>query len=166
MSFRIRPLPRALFADLFTLGEAELAARGAVRRTAGPEGGFPCRVSLADAEPGEELILVHFEHHSAPTPFRASHAVYVRQAAIEADPAPGEVPPMLRSRILSLRGFDAAGMLVTADLADGAGLEAPLEAMLAQPEVEVVHLHFAKPGCYAARAVRGEAAGGYMPDGL
>jgi hypothetical protein len=156
MPFLIRPLPHARFAPLFDLDEAELSARGALRRTADAKPGFPCRVSLADAEPGEEVILLHDEHHSAATPFRSGHAIYVRAAAVEADPAPGEVPPMLRSRMLSLRGFDRHGMLKTADLADGAALEAPLEAMLAEPEVDYVHLHFAKAGCYAASAVRAE----------
>lgn len=158
MPFQIHPLPRRRFEHLFTLTDAELAAQGAMRVHATAKPGFPCRISLADAEPGEEVILAHYEHQSADSPFRASHAVYLRPDAAEASPAPGEVPEMLRSRILSLRGFDAAGMLVTADLAEGTALEAPLSAMLDQPSVAYVHLHFAKPGCFAARADRVAAA--------
>lgn len=154
MPFQIHPLPRRRFEPLFALSDAELAARGALRVRATSKPGFPCRISLADAEPGEEVILAHYEHQSANSPFRASHAVYLRPGAAEASLLPGEVPAMLRSRILSLRGFDTAGMLVTADLAEGGALEAPLQAMLDEPSVAYVHLHFAKPGCFAARVDR------------
>jgi hypothetical protein len=158
MTFEISPLPRNRFEHLFALSDAELAVHGAMRLRATSKPGFPCRISLADAEVGEEVILAHYEHQSADSPFRASHAVYLRPQAAEASPAPGEVPEMLRSRILSLRAFDAAGMLVAADLAEGDALEAPLAAMLDEPSVAYVHLHFAKPGCFAARADRVAAA--------
>jgi len=111
-------------------------------------------VSLADAELGEDVLLVHYEHQSAETPFRASHAVYVRPDADEAKPELNEVPALLRSRILSLRGFDEAGMMVHADLADGQELESAIEQVFAVPEVAYIHLHYAKPGCYAARVDR------------
>jgi hypothetical protein len=154
MTFQISALPKASFAHLFTLSDAELAARGAIRRRVDAKPGFPCRVSLADAEIGEEVILAHFEHQSAPTPFRSSHAIYIRPLADEARPAAGEVPPLLRSRILSLRAFDAAGMMIDADLADGRELEPAAERMLADPRVAYLHIHYAKPGCYAARIDR------------
>ncbi|WP_375286204.1 DUF1203 domain-containing protein [Sphingomonas sp.] len=154
MAFRISALPLAPFAPLFCLDDAGLAARGACRVVADRTPGFPCRVSLVDAAPGERLILTHWQHQPAETPFRASHALYVREDAAQAHPAPGEVPALLRLRTLSLRGFDATGMLVAADLAEGPALEPALEAMLAAAPVAYVHLHYAKPGCYAARADR------------
>ncbi len=80
--FQIQALPAAPFTPLFELPEDELAARGAVRRVADAKPGFPCRVSLADAEPGETVILAHYEHQPADSPFRASHAVYVRKDAV------------------------------------------------------------------------------------
>jgi hypothetical protein len=158
MSFQISALPQPAFAALFELDDAALARHGArnVQVTAKP--GFPCRVSLADAEIGETVILAHFEHQPADTPFRASHAVYVRRGVAQARPEPGAVPAMLRSRILSLRGFDAAGMLVAAELSDGRDLEAGIDALFAAPEVAYGHIHFAKPGCYAARVDRLSAA--------
>ena len=55
MSFRISGLPAEDFGHLFALDDAELAALGAVRRTA--EHPAPCRVSLTDATPGDEVIL-------------------------------------------------------------------------------------------------------------
>ena len=154
MSFQITALPPEPFARLFDMPDDELAAHRAVRQVATEHPGFPCRVSLADAAVGDELILVNFEHQDGASPYRSAHAVFVRKGAAQAWPAVDEVPDVLRSRTLSLRAFDASAMLVAADLADGRELGPALDRMLAEPAVEVVHIHYAKPGCYAARAVR------------
>jgi hypothetical protein len=154
MPFRITALPRAPFAHLFALSDEALLPYRARRVVAAPGLGYPCRVSLVDAQPGETVVLVHHEHQAADTPFRASHAIYVRETAEHAHPAPGEVPAMFRTRLLSLRGFDAAGMMLAADAVAGVALEPALDAMLSDPAVAYVHLHFAKPGCYAARVDR------------
>src|SRR5665811_2125397 len=42
--------------------DAELAAHGALRKIA--DGPHPCRISLTDAAPGDEVILVNYEHHA------------------------------------------------------------------------------------------------------
>ncbi len=123
MSFRIHGLPVAPFANLFALSDEALKARRALRRIADKAPGFPCRVSLEDAAPGEEVVLVHYEHHAADTPFRASHAIYVRKAAVETFDKVNEVPAMLRKRMLSLRAFDHEGLMIDADLADGPQVE-------------------------------------------
>jgi Protein of unknown function (DUF1203) len=154
MSFQISALPKSQFQHLFELPSAELAPLRAVRMVADKKPGFPCRVSLADAELGEEVILVHHEHQTADTPYRASHAVFVRQAANEAKLNVDEMPEMLRSRLLSLRAFDEQGMLVAADLTNGKVLEMAIEEMFLNTAVAYIHIHFAKPGCYAARVDR------------
>ena len=154
MPFQISGLPRTPFAPLFALDDEALKAQGAVRMIADAKPGFPCRISLADAEPGEELLLVNYEHQSAPTPFRASHAVFVRKAAVEARPEPNEVPEALRTRALSLRAFDAAGMMTDADLVEGGQAGVLIERMFSEPAVAYIHAHYAKRGCYAARIDR------------
>ncbi|HEY1947356.1 MAG TPA: DUF1203 domain-containing protein [Bryobacteraceae bacterium] len=154
MSFQISALPKSQFQHLFELPSGELASFRAVRMTADKKPGFPCRVSLADAEPGEEVILVHHEHQTADTPYRASHAVFVRQSANEAKLNVDETPEMLRSRLLSLRAFDEHGMLLTADVADGKVLETTIEEMFRDSSVAYIHIHFTKAGCYAARVDR------------
>ena len=75
MTFQIRALDHHRFAKLFALSDSELAANMAVRQIATTKPGFPCRVSLADAEVGEELILVNYEHQPSASPYRAAHAV-------------------------------------------------------------------------------------------
>jgi hypothetical protein len=152
-SFRITGLPAEPFTKLFTLSDAELAAHNAVRRIADARPGFPCRISLTDAEPGDEVILVHFEHQTAATPYRASHAIYVRRGERQFD-AVDEVPEALRLRLLSVRGFDAAGMMTGADVVDGRELEPAITHLFASDRTAYLHLHFAKPGCYAARVDR------------
>lgn len=153
MSFRITGLPYASFAPLFALNDEQLARHGAVRKIAATKPGFPCRISLTDAEVGDELILVHHEHHAVASPFRASHAIYVRKNEQQYD-AVDRIPPMLRSRLLSVRAFDADGMLVDADVANGTDLEPLIERQLADAQVQYLHIHFARPGCYAARVER------------
>lgn len=126
----------------------------AVRQTATTKPGFPCRVSLADAEVGEELILVNYEHQPSNSPYRAAHAIFVRRGVEQVQPAVGEVPELFRGRVLSLRAFNNQGMIVAADLVDGNDLGPALNRLLANPAAAYIHIHYAKFGCYAARADR------------
>ncbi len=122
--------------------------------TATTKPGFPCRISLEDAEVGERVVLVHYEHHAANSPFRASHAIFVRENRQQAQLQVDKVPVMFRSRMLSLRGFDQAGMMRAADLTEGTLLEPAIQKIFDNSEVAFIHIHFAKPGCYAARVSR------------
>ncbi|MEO0992075.1 MAG: DUF1203 domain-containing protein, partial [Pseudomonadota bacterium] len=134
--------------------DAELEAEGAVRVKADSTPGFPCRISLADAEIGESVILANYRHLDMLSPYAASHAVYVREDAEAADPKPGVIPDMLQSRLLSLRAFDAKGHMRDADVLEGTEAAPRLEAMFNDPETSFVDLHFAKRGCFGARAQR------------
>lgn len=148
MSFRISGLPAEKFAPLFPLSDAELAERGAIRRIA--DGCYPCRVSLTNSRPGDELILVNYEHHPVASPYRMRFAVYIRKGEETYD-AVNEIPEQLRSRTLAVRGFDANAMMVGWELIDGRELESAIERRFAVPNTAYLHIHFAAPGCYAAR---------------
>jgi hypothetical protein len=154
MRFQITALPPAPFAPLFALPEDQLAARLACRVVATSKPGFPCRVSLQDADIGEELMLVNYRHQHAASPFQASHAIYVRKAAEQAHPEVNAVPATLLSRTLSLRAFDACGMMCAADIVPGAEAKQGIGRLLGLTETAYVHIHFAAFGCYAARAER------------
>jgi hypothetical protein len=147
-SFRIRGLPANDFSDLFQLSDAELTQRNA-RRMVARDGGYPCRVSLTDATPGDTVILVNYEHHRADSPYRSNFAVYVREGEQRFDGV-GEVPEQLRKRSLALRAYDAAGMLHKAEIVDGKELEGGIGALFTDTKVAYIHAHFAIPGCYAA----------------
>lgn len=154
MSFQITGLPLSQFSALFSMSDEELARQGAMRVTADEHPGFPCRVSLRDAEIGEKLILLNYEHLPVATPYRSSHAIYVRESAAEAQLAIDEVPHQLRSRLLSVRAFNERGMMQAADAVPGTALEKLIEQMFANPSIAFLHVHNAKWGCYAARVDR------------
>jgi len=154
MSFRITGLDPAPFRHLYGLTDDELAAHGARRTIANAKPGFPDRVELRDAEPGERLLLLNYTHQPADTPYRASHAIFVREGAEQAYDAVDEVPKALRLRPISLRAFDGHGEMVDADLVDGRVLEAVIERLLDNSEVRYLQAHYAKRGCYAARIER------------
>lgn len=139
---------------MFELSDEELTARGAVRVIADSKPGFPDRVSLRDAEPGQQLLLVNYTHQPANNPYRASHAIFVCASASEAYDRVDEIPEALRSRLISLRAFDADGMMVDAEVAEGCALEAAIMRLFASPAVAYLHAHYASRGCYAARVER------------
>lgn len=153
MSFRITGLPAEPFDALFSLSDDALAARRAMRVVADDVHGYPCRISLTDAEPGQTLILLNYEHQPADSPFRSNYAIYIREGEQQFDRI-DEVPDQLRRRLLSVRGFDKHGMLRDADVAQGTALEPLIERLFADDRVACLHIHFARPGCYAARVDR------------
>ena len=154
MSFRIKGLPAENFEHLFALSEEELAKLGAVRRKAdGRQPGYPCRVSLADSKPGDELLLVNYEHHAVDTPYRMRFAVYVRKGDETYDRV-DEVPEQLCTRMLAVRAFSGKGMMLGWELVDGRELEGAIGKLLGLEDAEYLHVHFAAPGCYAARVER------------
>jgi hypothetical protein len=154
VSFRITGLSAQPFAHLFGLGDAELASHGAQRLTTGEGDRHPDRIELRLARPGETVLLVNHEHQGADTPYRSRHAIFVREHAEATFDAVDQLPLMLRS-LMSLRAFDAAGMMVDADVAEGAAVEGLIERLLGRPEVAYVHAHYARRGCYAALIRRG-----------
>jgi hypothetical protein len=153
MSFRFKGLHSEQFAGLIPLGDAELEAKGFRRMIADEKPGFPCRISLEDAEPGERVLLVNYEHQAAHSPYRAKGPIFVRESAVAAYDA-GEVPPVLRSRLLSLRAYDRDGMIVEAEVVEGTDVETLLTRLFARPDTAYVHIHYAKRGCFAALVER------------
>ena len=154
MAFRITGLDPKPFAHLYGLPEAELARLGVRRYVADAKPGFPDRVEVRDAEPGETVLLLNYTHQPADTPYRASHAIFVREGAQTAYDAVDTVPEPLRLRPISLRAFDARDEMIDADLVEGSVLEDAIHRVLANPAVAYIHAHYAKRGCYAARIER------------
>lgn len=154
MHFRIRGLPAETFAPLFALSDEELKERGAVRRIADArDPGYPCRVSLTNSQPGDELILINHEHHEVASPYRMRFAVFVRRGEQTFDEMDA-VPDQLRKRTLAVRAFDAEATMIGFELTDGANLEDAIERQFTDPRAAYLHVHFAAPGCYAARVER------------
>jgi hypothetical protein len=154
MDFQVSGLPLAQFQPLFALSDAELAERNIVREVADKRPGFPCRVSLRDADVGERLLLLNYEHLPVASPFRSSHAIYVRENAVAAHPDVNEVPDVMASRLLSIRAFDDAGMMRAADVVPGKDVVPLIERMFGDAKVAYLHAHNARLGCFFARIDR------------
>lgn len=152
MSFQINALPYEQFQPYFDYSSDALDAIGAQLRTVESSPGTPCRVSLADAEVGETVLLMNYQHQRAASPFQASHAIFIRKDAKQPELGVNEIPKAFKSRVMSVRGFDKNHFMVNATLtADGQqGLEADIESMFRDPELAYIHLHYAAPGCFAA----------------
>ncbi len=153
-SFRISGLAEQEFAPLFALGDDELATLNIERVSAAANPGYPCRVSLVDAEVGEELLLLPFEHLRADSPYRSSGAIFVRRGARRPDLAPGEIPPYVSTRLVSLRAYDGTHRMVHADVCEGSVLADAINTAFANAEVAYLHLHNARRGCYSCRVDR------------
>jgi Protein of unknown function (DUF1203) len=154
MSFRITGLSPEPFRDLFGLSDKELAARGVKRYLVDAKPGFPDRIEIRDAEPGETVLLLNYTHQPADTPYRASHAIFVREGAQARYDRTDEVPEALWLRTLSLRAFDNDGLIVAAELVDGRQIENAIERLFANPKVAYIQAHYAAYGCYAGRIDR------------
>ena len=153
MPFIVTGLPVETFEPLFGLTDEALAEHTAVRVIAG-EGRYPCRVSLEDAQPGQSLLVLNYQHQDAASPYRSNYAIYVNEAARETRRLEGELPPVLRGRPIAVRAFDAAGMLVGAELALNDDVEAAIGRQFANPAAAYLHAHNAAHGCFAAQIDR------------
>lgn len=154
MSFQIHALPYTDFENLFALSDDDLNAQGIRRMTVEQSPGTPCRVSMTDAQVGERVILLNYEHQPETSPYKASHAIFVREGAEQATLGIGEVPDVIRSRLMSMRLFNDEHMMIDADVVEGEKIAEALAAAFEQQDVRYIHLHNAKPGCFAASVTR------------
>ena len=154
MAFRITRLDPREFTHLAPLTDEALARHRAVRRICDANPGFPCRVSLEDAQPGEAVLLLNYEHLPVETPYRSRHAIFVREAARRPYDATNAMAPALAGRLLALRAFDAQGSMVDAEIVEGAHAPGLIGKFFGDARVAYLHAHFARRGCFAARIDR------------
>jgi len=154
MTFQLHALAAEPYQDLSSCTDEELAARGILRLVVDGKPGYPCRVSLCDAEVGETVYAFTYMHHDVDSPYRSSGPIFVREGVATAKPGPNEIPLMFRHRLLSLRGYDEAAIMIAAEVVQGTALEEALERILGDPRVSYVHVHNAGPGCFDCRVDR------------
>ena len=154
MAFRITGLAPDRFRPFYGMSDAALAEHNVIRYRVDACPGFPDRITMADIPEGETALLLAHEHLPVASPYRSSHAIFVREGAEQPYDEVDEIPAVLRRRIISLRAIDADGMIVDADLAEGDEIAQAARRMLGDAAVSYVHAHYAKQGCFAARIDR------------
>lgn len=156
MTFQICGLAPHQFTHLFSLNDEELRIQGIDRHIADEAFSFPCRVSLEDANIGEELLLLNFAHLKAASAYQANGPIFVRRNAVQAKVFVDQLPPMLNQvhRLFSVRAFDSTDRMIDAEVASTTQLQALFENFLLNPQVDYLHVHFARRGCFAAQVDR------------
>ncbi|MDQ2702287.1 MAG: DUF1203 domain-containing protein [Pseudomonadota bacterium] len=153
MDYVISGLPLQPFQSLFGLADETLHSRGMRRHVAdGP--GFPCRITLEDAAPGQSLLLLPWQHLDVVTPYRAGGPIFVNESAAQQAVVRNRVPEQQRSRLLSVRAYDAEGWMLDAEVDEGVRLEALIERFFGDVRTAYLQVHNARRGCYACRVDR------------
>ena len=137
---RVTPLPAPLTDD-----------PGAVRVRVDKPNAYPCRRCLQDGEVGETMVLFSYDPFVGASPYSGPGPIYVHDrdcTAFDGD----DIPDQLTRRLLSVRAYDDRHMLVDADVVEGVELEDTAERLLR--DATYLHVHNARPGCFAARIDR------------
>jgi hypothetical protein len=153
MTYVVKGIDPAPYRHLFGLSDEQLAKQGVVRITV-TDPTFPCRVSLTDREIGESVLLLNHVSHDVANPYRASHAIFVTETEQEPGEYVDRVPPVFEPRVMSLRGFDANGMMEDAILTQPGEADAGIRKLFENPAIETIHAHNAGRGCFAAKIER------------
>jgi uncharacterized protein DUF1203 len=153
MSFRIQGIDPAPFAGLYSLSDAMLGARNIVRMRVEEKPSAPCRISLDDAEVGEHVLLLNYDHLPVESPYRQQGPIFVRETQTRFT-AVDAIAPALARRTLSLRAFDTKDLMIDADLTEGREAATLIERLFANPAVAYIQAHYAKRGCFAAQIER------------
>ncbi len=142
--FTITPLPAG-----------EVDTDDPVTRHRVADGPLPCRRCLRNAEVGDELALASYDPFLLRSPYSGDGPVFVHAHGCEPfAPAPGALSEQVEGRVLSLRAYDRDAMMSDAVVTKGERFRERVTALLEDPEVEFLHVHFAGPGCFAFRVDR------------
>jgi hypothetical protein len=153
-NLRIHPIAPEEIAQILRLRRDDWGNHDLTPVRADAPRGYPCRVCLRDAAPGDELLLFSHSPFPGPAPYRTVGPIFAHAGGCAPYVDGDAVPEVLASRLLSIRGMDATLRIVDGDVASGTALEAAAERLLADPGVAALHVHFARNGCYACRIVR------------
>jgi hypothetical protein len=102
------------------------------------------------------MILLNFVSADVDTPFRASHAIFVREGADRAAHYRDRMPALIDRRTTSLRAFDRHGMIRAAALAAPGEADAGVRTLLTDDAIDHVDIHTSAWGCFLARAERSD----------
>ena len=153
MSFRIKGLEPNQFRHVFALDEGALVKSGMRSMVIDAPNSAPCRVSLRDGDPGERVVLLHYAHQTALTPYRSAGPIFVSEGAQVAFDRIDELPPLFANRPLSVRAYDKEGMMIDADVAHDDPRKL-FDQFFSDAATDYIHVHLARRGCFACRVDR------------
>jgi hypothetical protein len=148
INFVIKPIEKSIFSEFFNLSDQELKRYNAKWLVADSKPGFPCRVSLKEAEIGERVLLIPYKYHDVSSPYKASGPIFVRKDAVEAKLSINEIPEILTNRLLSVRAYSEDNIMVHAETTLGSGVEKVICNQLSDVNVKYLQVHNANPGCF------------------
>lgn len=154
-NFRISAIENN-FNHLFNLEEEALLKKGVVKMIVDAKPDYPCRVSLEDAEVGEEVVLLPFKHHNTNSPYQSTGPIFVRKNAVRKRLNINEIPEMLLFRLLSIRVYDKNGMMIDAKTIKGKALKDEIKQVLNNSAAHYIQIHNSSPGCYNCQVNRAE----------
>ncbi|HHC78374.1 MAG TPA: DUF1203 domain-containing protein [Flavobacteriia bacterium] len=139
---------------LFGLNEKELNSKGIIKIIVDKKPGFPCRVTLEDAEIGEEVLLLPYKYHKTESPYQASGPIFIRKNATMVNLEINEIPEMLFKRLQSLRVYDKNGMMIEAKTLEGKDIRNEIKVIFSNEMASYIQIHNANPGCYNCQVNR------------
>lgn len=154
MNFICKGLDDSQFEHLYGLNDTKLKEKGVVTYIADSNPGFPCRVTLKDVHPGERLLLLNYIHLNVDSPYRASHAIFIKDGGSTENCAINEVPETVANRPVSIRGYDNQHMMIEANAVEGLESKKCIQIMLNNNNVAYIQIHTAKRGCFLTNVER------------
>lgn len=154
INFQFQSLDRDLFASYFQMSGSQLKSIGAYVFESDECPCYPCRVSLADAKVGENVLAINFEHLAVDSPYRSSGPIFVRENSQTRKMEQNEIPVMLKHRLLSVRGYSENNLMIKADTVAGEELENIISGQFSDELVQYIHVHNAGPGCFNCSITR------------
>jgi hypothetical protein len=153
MAFRCIPIDTET-ATRFRTQEADDGGNAILHRVA--DGPSPCRHCLRDASNGEDLLLLSWHLPRPRGIYWTPSPIFLHARDCPRFDAPNVIPDIVRSRLVSVRAYDADGMCLydLGHTGDGAEIDAPLAHAIGDGRTVFVNIHTAKPGCLLCQVER------------
>lgn len=142
------------FNHLFNLSQEELSEKGMLKMIVDEKPGYPCRVTLEDAEIGEEVLLIPFEYHQTDSPYKGIGPIFIRKDAEKVELDINEIPEMLFKRLQSIRVYDKNGMMIAAKTLNGEEIKKEIRMIFKNELASYIQIHNANPGCFNCHVTR------------
>lgn len=151
---RVHDITLAAYVDRVNRAAARSIRQSEVTIPSTRRSAFRSRISLEDAAVGDELLLLPYVHLPAASPYRTSGPIFVRRGAQRRTLEPGEIPPYVTRRLISVRAYDVDHMMIDAGVCDGTLVAEDIAQRFDDERVAFIHLHNAKRGCFSCRVDR------------